>query len=260
MSVEQQLPDDGAAAILASLVQVRQRISNAAASAGAQQHVDVLLATKTVPANRILIALRAGYSLIGENRVQELVEKSDDLAGVPHEAHFIGHLQKNKINQVLRHATCIQSVDSVELADQILARLPTSGSPFDLFVQVNTSGEQSKYGCAPGEALALAQHIGTLPALHLRGFMTIGLFSDDLLAVAASYRRLRETRDAILAAQLPGTGDARELSMGMSGDLELAVAEGATMIRVGTAVFGSRATPDSLYWPDAHGDPAARLS
>jgi hypothetical protein len=259
VSVEQQLPDGGAAAILARLAQVRQRISTAAASAGAQQHVDLLLATKTVPATRILVALRAGYTIIGENRVQELVEKSEDLAAVGHDAHFIGHLQKNKINQALRHATCIQSVDCVELADQIVARRPASSEPFDVFVQVNTSGEQSKYGCAPGEALPLAQHIGTLSALRLRGFMTIGLFSDDLPAVAASYRRLRETRDAILAAQLPGTGDARELSMGMSGDLEVAVAEGATMIRVGTAVFGSRTTPDLPYWPDPQGGPAARL-
>lgn len=253
MSVELPLPDDGAAAILANLAHVRQRIATAAATTATQPHVDLLLATKTVPVNRILVALRAGCTLIGENRVQELVEKADGLAGVPHEAHFIGHLQKNKINQVLRQATCIQSVDSVAMADQIVTRLPTPGEPFDVFVQVNTSGEDSKYGCTPEEAFPLAQHIGTLPALHLRGFMTIGLFSEDLPAVAASYRRLRQTRDAIHAAQIPGTGDAQELSMGMSGDLELAVAEGATMIRVGTAVFGNRATPDSYYWPDLHG-------
>lgn len=242
-------PDQADATILANLSHVRERIAAAGAASGAEQEVSLLLATKTVPAERILVALRAGCTLIGENRVQELAEKADELAVVPHESHFIGHLQKNKINQVLRHATCIQSVDSVEVADQIAARVPLDRAPLDIFVQVNTSGESSKYGCATEEALPLVRHIATLPVLHVRGFMTIGLFSDDLPAVALSYRRLREIRDEIAAARVEGAGDAHELSMGMSGDLEVAVAEGATMVRVGTAVFGHRPTPDSFYWP-----------
>lgn len=242
-------PDGIDTAILANLARVNERIE--AAASGATQRVSLLLATKTVPARRILVALRAGSTLIGENRVQELTEKAAELAAVPHEAHFIGHLQKNKINQVLRHASCIQSVDSVVVADQIVARLEPGRGPLDVFVQVNTSGETSKYGCAPQDAEGLVQHIGAQPALHLRGFMTIGLFSDDLPAVAASYRRLRELRDTVQAAQVAGAADAVELSMGMSGDLEVAVAEGATMVRVGTAVFGHRPTPDSYYWPDS---------
>lgn len=243
------LPDEADSTILANLARVQQRILAAAAASGVEQQVSLLLATKTVPARRVLVALRAGCHLIGENRVQELAEKFDELTAVPHESHFIGHLQKNKINQVLRLATCIQSVDSVALIDQIVARIPPARAPLDVFVQVNTSGESSKYGCAPEDAAQLVRHIGTLPALHLRGFMTIGLFADDAAAVAASYRRLRETRDTVLAAEVEGAGDAHELSMGMSGDLELAVAEGATMVRVGTAVFGRRPTPDSYYWP-----------
>lgn len=236
--------------ILAALTALRQRIDAAARNSGRDpQDVQLLLATKTVPAERILVALRAGYTLIGENRAQELTQKAEVLAAVPHEAHFIGHLQKNKINHVLRHASCIQSIDNIVLADQVATRVPESRVPLDVFVQVNTSAEESKYGCAPSEALDLARHVGGLPQLRLRGFMTIGLFSDDLVAVRASYRRLREVRDEVLAAGHPGTEDARGLSMGMSGDLEPAIEEGATMVRVGTAVFGVRPTSDAYYWP-----------
>jgi pyridoxal phosphate enzyme (YggS family) len=236
--------------ILAALASVRERIGIAARESGREPaDVRLLLATKTVPAERILVALRAGYTLIGENRVQELTEKADGLAAVPHEAHFIGHLQKNKINQVLRHASCVQSIDSVELAEQVAARVPEDRAPLEVLVQVNTSAEESKYGCDPTEALSLSRHVGSLQQLRLRGFMTIGLFSDDMVAVRASYRRLREVRDDVLATAAPGTTDAHELSMGMSGDLELAIAEGATMVRVGTAVFGVRPTSDAYYWP-----------
>lgn len=238
--------------VLAALTALRERIDTTARDCGRNpQEIQLLLATKTVPAERILIALRAGYTLIGENRAQELSQKADALAAVAHEAHFIGHLQKNKINQVLRFASCIQSIDSVTLADQVAARVGEPQAPLDVFVQVNTSAEESKYGCTPADALDLTRHVGQLPQLRLRGLMTIGLFSDDLVAVRASYRRLREVRDAVLAAGNPGTEDARELSMGMSGDLELAIEEGATMVRVGTAVFGVRPTSDAYYWPPA---------
>jgi pyridoxal phosphate enzyme (YggS family) len=235
--------------LLANLAAVRDRVERAAASAGRTDPVSLLLATKTVPAQRIRVAIGAGARLIGENRVQELAEKAAELADLVHEAHFIGHLQKNKINQVLRYATCIQSLDSVELVDQVAARIAPGSDPLDVFVQVNTSGEASKYGCDPGAALDLARHVGTVRSMHLRGFMTIGLLSDDQPAVAVSYRRLREVRDAVAEAQFEGAEDAHELSMGMSGDLEVAIAEGATMVRVGTAVFGTRPTPDSFYWP-----------
>lgn len=236
--------------IRAALAGVRNRIAEIAQACGRDPaEVSLLLATKTVPADRVLVAMRAGGTLIGENRVQELVAKADALAAVPHEAHVIGHLQRNKVNQALRHADAIQSVDSRELADAIADRVPAGRAPFDVFVQVNTSGEESKFGATPGDAAALAAYVGARPELRLRGFMTIGLFSTDAPAVRASYRRLREIRDAVLAAGAPGTEHARELSMGMSGDLDLAIAEGATMVRVGTAIFGTRPTPDSYYWP-----------
>ncbi len=191
--------------VLASLREVAQRVAQAAVAAGRDPgEVALLLATKTVPAATILIALRAGYRLIGENRVQELVEKAAELDSVPHEAHFIGHLQKNKINQVVRHATCIQSLDSVELTEQVAARVQPDRAPLDVFVQVNTSGELSKYGCRPPDARAVVERVAASAALRLRGFMTIGLFSEDAAAVRDSYRRLREVRDSIAALGIAG--------------------------------------------------------
>ncbi len=236
--------------VRARLAAVRDRIAEVSLACGRDPaEVALLLATKTVPAERILPAIRAGGTLIGENRVQELVAKADALSTLPHETHLIGHLQRNKVNQALRVADCIQSVDSRELADAIADRVPPQRRPLDVFVQVNTSGEESKFGCTPADATALTAYVAARPELRLRGFMTIGLFSDDHPAVRASYRRLREVRDKVAASGAPGTERARELSMGMSGDLHLAIPEGATMVRVGTAVFGTRPTSDSYYWP-----------
>lgn len=236
--------------VRARLAAVRERIAEVAYACGRDPaEIALLLATKTVPAERILPAIRAGGTLIGENRVQELVAKAEALSVVPHETHLIGHLQRNKVNQALRVADCIQSVDSRELADAIAARVAPQRRRLEVFVQVNTSGEESKFGCTPADAQSLAAYVGSRTELVLRGFMTIGLFSDDQPAVRASYRRLREVRDEVLASAAPGTERARELSMGMSGDLHLAIPEGATMVRVGTAVFGTRPTSDSYYWP-----------
>src|SRR5690606_34681935 len=138
----------------ANLAAVRARVAEACRAAGrAPEDVQVLLATKTVPADRIAVAVRAGARLIGENRVQELAEKDAELAGLPCERHFIGHLQTNKVNQVLRYVSCIQSVDSVDLADRLQRRLERLDGTVDVLIQVNTSGEASKFGLAPGDAL-----------------------------------------------------------------------------------------------------------
>ena len=198
--------------VLASLREVAQRVAQAAVAAGRDPgEVALLLATKTVPAATILIALRAGYRLIGENRVQELVEKAAELDSVPHEAHFIGHLQKNKINQVVRHATCIQ-IPRLGGAHRAGRRPGAAGPrPADVFVQVNTSGELSKYGCRPPDARAVVEGVAASAALRLRGFMTIGLFSEDAAAVRDSYRRLREVRDSIAALGIAGAEHAHEL-------------------------------------------------
>ncbi|MGB3411996.1 MAG: YggS family pyridoxal phosphate-dependent enzyme [Microthrixaceae bacterium] len=230
------------------LALVEERIARATAASGrSPAEVRLLLATKTVPVDRIRIVLEAGYTLIAENRVQELVEKAPDLADVPHESHFIGNLQRNKVNQVLKLVTCVQSVDRIALARAISDRVDPV-EPMDVLIQVNTSGEESKFGVSPETAVEFANEVASLPGLAVKGFMTIGLFSTDELPVRRCYEMLRGIRDEVVADQ--SMADASELSMGMSGDLEWAIEEGATIVRVGTAVFGERATPDSYYWPD----------
>lgn len=228
--------------IRANLAAVRERVDAACAAAGrSPDEVEVLLATKTQPAGRIAAAVAAGARLIGENRVQELAAKDAELTALagshPFERHFIGHLQSNKVNQVLRYVSCVQSVDSVELADRLQRRLAALDRTLDVLVQVNTSGEASKSGVAPGDAVAAVEQVAARDRLRVRGLMTVGLQSPDEAAVRASYRDLRLLRDR--AADAVGAG-LPVLSMGMSGDLEAAVAEGATLVRVGSAVFGAR--------------------
>lgn len=228
------------------LAAVRARI-DAAARAADRDPADVrlLVATKTQDAATVLAAVEAGVALVGENRVQELVAKAPALAAHVDAGrlavHLIGPLQRNKINAVLATpTTTVESVDSLGLAEALSARCVRDGRVLDVLVQVNVSGEATKSGVAPEDAVALALDVAALPALRLTGFMTIGARSDDDGLVRAGFARLRAVRDAVLTSGAPGTGDARELSMGMSGDLEAAVAEGATIVRVGTAVFGPR--------------------
>lgn len=219
---------------------LRSQIDEFAAAAGRTDHVDVLLAAKTQPAAVIREAITAGGTLLGQNRAQELAATEPELTDLEHDTHFIGMLQSNKVNQVLRYASCVQTVHTVRLVERLARAAETQGRTLDVFIQANTSGEDSKSGVAPAEARDLAAHIGALPALRLRGFMTIGANSPDVGVVRASYEALAQIRDDVLAAGETGTESARELSMGMSQDLPIAIAAGATMVRVGSAFFGSR--------------------
>ena len=234
------------------LATVRGRIAAAAVAAGRDPgEVRLLVATKTQTPDAVLEALAEGVDLIGENRVQELVAKApavaDRVADGSLEVHMIGHLQRNKINQVLASATCLETLDSLDLARAISGRCVRDGRTraLEVMVQVNVTGEESKSGVGPDDAVALATAVAALPGLRLTGFMTIGARLDGTAeeTVRAGFARLRAVRDAVLASGAPGTGSATELSMGMTGDLELAIAEGATIVRVGTAVFGPRPAP-----------------
>lgn len=249
-----QHPATGSGSVAARLAVVRDRIAAAAVAAGRDPgDVRLLVATKTQPPQAVLEALAAGVDLIGENRVQELVAKApavaDRLAAGTLEVHMIGHLQRNKINQVLATATGLETLDSLDLARAISDRCVRDGRTgdraLDVMVQVNVTGEESKSGVAPDDAGALATAVAALPGLRLTGFMTIGAHLDSSAehTVRAGFARLRAVRDEVLASSAPGTEAASELSMGMTGDLELAIAEGATIVRVGTAVFGPRAAP-----------------
>lgn len=223
---------------------VRTRVATAAVAADRRpSDVRLLLATKTLPDDVVRAAVLAGADLIGENRVQELVAHAGAVADLRPQVHLIGHLQSNKVNAVVHperpFVSCVESVDGLPLARRLSRRCTDLDRDLDVLVQVNVSGEATKSGVGPEAAADLAAEVASLPRLRLTGFMTIGLNSPDAAAVRAGYARLRRLRDAV-ARDLP---HARELSMGMSGDLELAVAEGATIVRVGTAVFGARPTP-----------------
>ena len=203
------------------------------------KEVQLLLATKTVEPERILQAFSCGCTLIGENKVQELRDKYEALSAVPHTTHFIGHLQSNKIKEVIQYAQCIQSIDNLDTAQKLEQRLTQEGRNIDILVQVNTSAEESKFGCAPEDAENLVKAIATLPHINIRGFMTIGLFSGKDDNVRACFRCLKQIQKRVADIGLPNVST-DVLSMGMSGDLEAAIEEGSTMLRIGTAVFGER--------------------
>ncbi len=235
--------------IIENIAQIRKRIAEAALGAGRNpQEVKLLLATKTVSSENIKIAIESGEHLIGENRVQELKSKYNDLLDVPHQKHFIGHLQTNKIKDLLRYdVTCIQSIDRLDLAEKLQARLEFEKKEIDVFIQVNTSNEESKFGIAPENAIELTKQVAELPNIHIKGLMTIGLFSAEEAKVRVCFKLLKDIQQQIAALSLPGV-EMSELSMGMSHDLEFAIEEGSTMVRVGTAIFGQRIYADSYYW------------
>ncbi|HNA90755.1 MAG TPA: YggS family pyridoxal phosphate-dependent enzyme [Chitinophagaceae bacterium] len=231
--------------IVSNIHSIRKRILNACKNANRNPlEVKLLLATKTVTAQNIAIALHAGETLIGENKIQELKDKFETLKSIPHQSHFIGHLQSNKIKEVIKYADCIQSVDRLSLAEKLQKRLEYENKSIDIFLQFNTSNEESKFGMQPEHAIAFAQQVKKLDRLNIKGLMTIGLFSAETEKVRKCFRILKNIQTELLETGIAAT----ELSMGMSGDLEIAIKEGATIIRVGTAIFGKRPFPDSYYW------------
>ncbi len=237
--------------ILENIAEIKERIKNACINCNRNpDEVKLLLATKTISAERIKIALEAGNTLIAENKVQELKEKYEDLKVVPHINHFIGHLQTNKIKDLLKcDVSCIQSLDRWDVAEKLQQRLEFEEKNIDVFVQVNTSFEESKFGCNPENAVELVQKIATLDRVNIKGLMTIGLFSAEDEEVRKCFKLLKNIQQEIVALDLPNV-EMNEMSMGMSGDLEIAIEEGATIIRVGTAIFGQRIYPDSYYWDE----------
>ncbi len=228
---------------------IQQRIDKACkANNRNPQEVKLLLATKTVPAERIEIALRTGQTLIAENKVQELKDKFEYLNTIPHVNHFIGHLQTNKIKDILKYnVSCIHSIDRFDLAEKLHQRLLKENKTMEVLIQVNTSFEESKYGASPTEVLDLVRQIATLNTLQIKGLMTIGLLSAEAKKIRQCFQLLKHIQQEIIALHIPQVS-MEELSMGMSGDLEIAIAEGATIVRVGTAIFGQRPTPDNYYW------------
>lgn len=237
--------------IAQNIAEIKSRMAEACKKAGRNpEEVKLLLATKTVPADRIKLALATGETLIGENKVQELRDKYEELKEVPHTKHFIGHLQTNKIKDILKaEVACIESLDRWDAAEKLQQRLEYEDKTIEVLIQVNTSYEDSKFGLDPSEAVDFVKKVVTLDRLKIKGLMTIGLFSAEIEEVRKCFQLLKKIQQEIIAENIPNV-EMKELSMGMSGDLETAIEEGSTIIRVGTAIFGKREYPDSHYWPE----------
>lgn len=241
-----------AADLRANLDAVRARIAAACARAGRDPgDVRLLPVSKTVDETRLRQAYEAGCRDFGENKAQEAAAKAGAMSDLPGlRWSVIGHLQTNKARLVARFAHEFQALDSQRVAEALDRRLQTEGRSLDVLVQVNTSGEASKFGLAPGDVPSFLRGLPAYAALRVRGLMTLAMLSDDEARVRSCFVRLRELRDR-LRQDAPDGLAMDELSMGMSGDFELAVEEGATIVRVGQAIFGPRALPDSHYWPAA---------
>lgn len=227
-------PEEFAARVAA----VRARIDAAAARAGRDPgEVRLLPVSKTVPSDRLRAAVATGMTLLGENKVQEAARKSQELVDLGVSWALIGHLQTNKARDVVAFATEFHALDSVRLAEALDRRLRAAGRGLDVFVQVNTSAEESKSGLPPEEVLGFLAELPRFETLRVRGLMTLAIRSDDAERGRACFRLLRALRDRARDQDLIGPG---ELSMGMSGDYEMAIEEGATTVRVGQAIFGAR--------------------
>ena len=228
--------------IAANLQAVLHRIERATAAAGRDSaSVRLLAVSKTWPAARIEEAFRAGQVAFGENQEQEATRKIDALAHLPIEWHFIGPVQSNKTRAIAERFAWLHSLDREKIARRLSDQRPEGLAPLMVCVQVNVSGEASKSGVSPDEAARLAHCVAQLPRLTLRGLMAIPAPSEDMAAQRTQFRRLHD-----LFVDLQGHGlDLDTLSMGMSDDLEAAIMEGATLVRVGTAIFGRRAVVET---------------
>lgn len=236
-----------------NLLAVKHRIAAACLRVQrAPDEVRLLPVSKTIDESRLRLAYQAGCRELGENKAQEAQRKAEALADLTQlRWSVIGHLQTNKAKQVARFATEFQALDSLRIATALERRLEIEDRTLDVLVQVNTSGEASKFGLAPEDVAAFIHELPAFSRLRVKGLMTLAVFSDDPDRVRPCFTRLRQLRDH-LRQQLPAGIDMQTLSMGMSGDFELAIEEGATVVRVGQAIFGPRQLPDSHYWPDAN--------
>ncbi len=219
---------------------VEERIANACVRAGrSRSSLRLMAVSKLQPAEKIVEAAAHGMRLFGESRVQETLTRRDVFPS-DGEVHLIGHLQRNKARDAASLYHTIQSIDAARTVEAIAPHIEASGAAVTLYIEVNTSHEESKFGLRTFEEVySLARRIEELPRFALRGLMTIGPFIEDRDRIRRAFAQLREFRDRLeerMSASYP------ELSMGMSDDLEEAVQEGSTMLRIGTAIFGSRDT------------------
>ena len=257
-----QISRERAVQIADGVKHVADRIAKAENSAGRKEgSVTLLAATKTRDVGEIMAAIDAGVRRIGENRPQEVTAKAQGLLELCRDRglalgtdlvdsdsssaslgfHLIGQLQSNKINKILPYVDTVESVDGPSLARKLATRALAAGRTVGILLEVNESGEQAKSGCAPDQALDLAYELAAMEGIQLKGLMTVGAHVDDETIIRSGFAHLRGLRDRIRDSGEPGTDTCTMLSMGMTGDMEYAVAEGSTEVRVGTAIFGPRA-------------------
>ncbi|WP_409457260.1 YggS family pyridoxal phosphate-dependent enzyme [Rhizobium sp.] len=237
---------DPASTFKANLAAVERRIDQACLRSGRRREDVVLLPiTKTVPAHILRHAYTAGIREFGENKIQEAETKREQLADLSIQWSIVGHLQTNKVKYLCRFARELHALDSLRLADLLDKRLARENRTMDVYIQVNTSGEESKFGLHPDAVMSFIDTLNQFEFLRPRGLMTLALFSQDMSKVRPCFQLLRKLRDAA-AERNPSVAG---LSMGMTSDFEEAIEEGATVIRVGQAIFGHRPTPDGHYWP-----------
>jgi pyridoxal phosphate enzyme (YggS family) len=219
---------------------VRQAERNAGREANS---VRIVAVSKTQPAEVVRAALEAGITRFGENYAQELRDKASALAELGGEWRFIGHLQTNKARMIAPFVSCVESVDSPRLAAELSRAARAVGRTIDVLAQVNTSGEESKYGCAPDDATRLVEAILGEEHIRLRGFMTIAAYSDNPEYVRPMFRLLKSLQTEAINRfpEAAAKGAFLELSMGMSADFPVAIQEGATLVRIGSSIFGERA-------------------
>ncbi|MFC2130248.1 YggS family pyridoxal phosphate-dependent enzyme [Bacteroidota bacterium] len=221
---------------------VKERVEGAAKRCGRDaKDITIVAVSKTHTVDYIINGMEAGVEIFGENYVQELRDKHGFLTenNLPQpEWHYIGHLQRNKVKYIAPFVSIIHSVDSERLAEEISKQAQKTGRIIDILLQVNTSGEDSKSGCEPGDTESMLKNIINIDNLCILGLMTIGSFSEDEDIYRKEFRLLRSVRDE-LQSKFPEV-NLKHLSMGMTHDYEAAIEEGATIVRVGTAIFGQR--------------------
>jgi pyridoxal phosphate enzyme (YggS family) len=219
-----------------NLLRVMERIEKAAKTVGRNpEEINLVAVSKTVESARIKEAIEAGVSILGENYVQEAQKKIDEI-GRTVSWHFVGHLQSNKAKYAVRLFDMIHSLDSISLAEELNRRAEKEGRTMNAMIEVNLSGEATKFGAEEARVFDIAQRVLNLSHLSLVGLMTMPPYFDDPRLSRPYYIRLRELKEKMIKEGI----QLRELSMGMSNDFEIAIEEGATFVRVGTAIFGER--------------------
>lgn len=222
-----------------NLREVKDKIASAAIKSGRQpEEITLIAVTKTLPVDVINAAIGFGVADIGENKVQEVTDKYEQIIGGP-KWHLIGHLQTNKVKYIIDKVSMIHSVDSFRLAEEISKRAEKAGLIMDILVQVNVAEEETKFGLSVEEVEGLVEEIATLPGIRVKGLMTIAPFIEEEYELRKYFSQMKEIFET-LKKTMYNKADMTYLSMGMTNDYELAIEEGANMVRIGTGLFGAR--------------------